>query len=175
MTYRKSSDQAALAPLVLGLGCERGTPSEEVIRLAQSALAAAGGGDRPLACIASLDARMTEPALIATAAHFSVPLQGYDAATLERETTRLKNPSDIVFALTGCHGVAEAAALAAAGTTGALLVPKMKSAHATAAVASIDFCMPNQRVTAISLQCDSPSSAFDSAGLRPTIPAGAMS
>ena len=175
MTYRKSKDQVAPASLVLGLGCERGTPPEDVIRLAQAALDAAGGTARSLTCIASLDARLTEPALIAAAAHFSVPLQGYDAAVLENETARLKNPSDIVFALTGCHGVAEAAALVAAGTTGALLVPKMKSAHATAAVASVDFCMPNQRVTAVSLQCDSPSSAFDSAGLRPTIPAGAMS
>jgi len=38
-----------------------------------------------------------------------------DAATLEAQSSRLKNPSKVVFAHTGCHGVAEGAALAAAG------------------------------------------------------------
>jgi cobalt-precorrin 5A hydrolase/precorrin-3B C17-methyltransferase len=51
------------------------------------------------------------------------------------ETPRLKNPSDVVFRQVGCHGVAEAAALAAIGESAVLIMPKMKSLHATAAIA----------------------------------------
>src|SRR3546814_1114385 len=64
-----------------------------------------------------------------------VPLRFFDAATLEAETPRLANPSDVVFAEVGAHGVSEAAALAAAGPDATLLVPKHKSQRATCAVA----------------------------------------
>lgn len=60
----------------------------------------------------------------------------FGADRLEAEAPRLQNPSDIVFAEVGCHGVAEGAALAAAGQSGALRVPKQKSERATAAIAA---------------------------------------
>ncbi|HEX2019489.1 MAG TPA: precorrin-3B C(17)-methyltransferase, partial [Aurantimonas sp.] len=44
------------------------------------------------------------------------------------------NPSDIVFAETGCHGVAEGAALAAVGADGRLRLAKRKSRRVTAAL-----------------------------------------
>ncbi|OAP42724.1 cobalamin biosynthesis protein CobE [Sinorhizobium glycinis] len=123
------------AKLVLGLGCERNTEPAEVIALAEQALAGAGAGRRDVAFVASLDARAEEPAIHAAGRHFSVPVRFFDAATLEAEATRLQNPSEIVFTHTGCHGVAEGAALAGAGCDAVLLVPKMRSARATAAVA----------------------------------------
>jgi cobalt-precorrin 5A hydrolase/precorrin-3B C17-methyltransferase len=120
---------------VLGLGCERGTLPAEVLALAIAALDAAGIAAAELAAIASIDNRRHEPAILAVAAHFSVPVVFFDAPRLEEETPRLKNPSAKVFARVGCHGVAEAAALAAAGPDAELAVAKIKSAHATAAVA----------------------------------------
>ncbi|MEM8951294.1 MAG: precorrin-3B C(17)-methyltransferase, partial [Pseudomonadota bacterium] len=45
------------------------------------------------------------------------------------------NPSDLVFKETGCHGVAEGAALAAAGEDGTLVIEKTKSKRATMAIA----------------------------------------
>ena len=48
------------------------------------------------------------PAVHALAAHWNVPARFFDVETLERETPRLVNPSDLVFRETGCHGVAEA-------------------------------------------------------------------
>ncbi|WP_209848768.1 cobalamin biosynthesis protein [Rhizobium herbae] len=155
--------EAGLVPLVLGLGCERGAQCDEIIRLAEEALMVAGADRRSLTCIASLDTRATEPAMIAAAAHFSVPFRVFTAATLEAESSRLENPSDIVFALTGCHGVAEAAALAAAGKTGALIVPKIKSAHATAAVARGAFIESTPDVVAGRGQNESVSSHSASA------------
>ena len=122
---------------VLGLGCERGTPYAEVLALAITALDAAGIGGPELAAIASIDSRRQEAAILAVAEHFTVPALFFDAPRLEAETPRLKNPSEIVFARVGCHGVAESAALAAIGPDAELLLGKIKSAHATAAIARI--------------------------------------
>ncbi len=155
-------DQADRKPLVLGLGCERGTPCEEVILLAERAVAMAGLDRRMLTGIASLDSRVAEPAMIAAAAHFSVPFVVFDVGTLEAQSPQLENPSEIVFSLTGCHGVAEAAALAASGKSGALIVPKIKSAHATAAIARGEFVESSQQVAAGSWQSESKSSRRES-------------
>lgn len=122
-------------PLVLGLGCERGTPAEEVITLAETALVQAGADKADIGFVASLDARRGEPAIHAAAEHFSVEARFFDAATLEAEAPRLQNPSAIVFAHTGCHGVAEGAALVGAGSASVLLVAKITSSHATVAIA----------------------------------------
>ncbi|PDS78043.1 cobalamin biosynthesis protein [Rhizobium sp. L43] len=122
---------------VLGLGCERGTPAAEVLALAVEALRAAGIGAAELVAIASIDSRRQEAAILAVASHFAVPVVFFDAPRLEEETPRLKNPSEIVFARVGCHGVAESAALAALGVDAELLLGKIKSAHATAAIAGI--------------------------------------
>jgi cobalamin biosynthesis protein CbiG len=120
---------------VLGLGCERGAPIEEVRALAIAALDAAGIGEAELTAVASIDSRREEAAILAVAAHFLVPAVFFDPLRLEEETPRLKNPSQIVFARVGCHGVAESAALAAIGDDAELVLGKIKSAHATAAVA----------------------------------------
>jgi len=120
---------------VLGLGCERDTSIAELRSLAVTALEAAGIGGLELAGIASIDSRREEAAILAVAEHFAVPAVFFDAPRLEEETPRLQNPSEIVFARVGCHGVAEAAALAAIGDDAELVLGKIKSAHATAAVA----------------------------------------
>lgn len=122
---------------MLGVGCERGTPSAEVLALAGEALIAAGIGRAELAAIASIDSRRQEAAILAVSAHFAAPAVFFDALRLEQETPRLKNPSAIVFARVGCHGVAESAALAAIGADAELVLGKIKSAHATAAIARI--------------------------------------
>lgn len=153
MHVEAPSNDTARRRLVLGLGCERGTPPAELIDLAVSVLA------RPaaVAFVATVDARAGEPAMHAVARYFSAPLVTFPAARLEAETPRLANPSDIVFAHAGCHGVAEAAALAQAGAGGRLVVEKTKSAHATAAVAEIF-----QAFGALSCVIDSASSHSDS-------------
>ncbi len=123
------------ATLALGMGCERGCDPAEAIALAEKAVAESGYARQSVAAIVSLDLKADEAAIHAVAAHFGVPARFFDAATLERETPRLKNPSDVVFAEVGCHGVAEGAALAAAGAGGELVFPKIKSKGATAAIA----------------------------------------
>ncbi len=121
--------------LALGIGCERGAAAEEVSALIARTLAEAGLSPLAVACMASVDVKMDEPALRRVARQSGLALRFFDAARLEEETPRLANPSDTVFRAVGCHGVAEAAALACSGTDGELVVTKQKSARATCAVA----------------------------------------
>jgi cobalt-precorrin 5A hydrolase/precorrin-3B C17-methyltransferase len=121
--------------LALGVGTERDAPAEELQRLVTQTLAEAGLAPEAIACVASLDLKSDEPAVLALARHLGVPARFFTATELETETPRLANPSDVVFREVGCHGVAEGAALAAAGRDGILLVPKRKSARCTVAVA----------------------------------------
>jgi len=121
--------------LVLGMGCERHAKPEEAIALAEDALAKGGLAKESLAAVCSIDLKADETAIHAVAAHFGVPARFFTAATLEAEAPRLKNPSEVVFTEVGCHGVAEGAALAAVGAEGKLVVEKIKSKGATAAIA----------------------------------------
>ena len=120
--------------LALGVGCERGTEPKELIGLTEKTLSGAGLAPGAVACVASLDLKADEDAVLALAAHLGVPARFFTAAELEAEAARLANPSDVVFREVGCHGVAEGAALAAAGKAGELIVEKTTSKRATCAV-----------------------------------------
>lgn len=134
------------ALLALGMGCERGADPDEAVALAQRALQEAGLADGAVAGVFSLDLKADEPAVHAVADTLGVPVRLFDAAALEAETPRLANPSEAVFRAVGCHGVAEAAALAAAGPAASLAVPKTKSARVTCAVARADAPIMAQAV-----------------------------
>ncbi|MCC0029999.1 MAG: precorrin-3B C(17)-methyltransferase, partial [Brucellaceae bacterium] len=121
--------------VMLGMGCERGADAAEAIALCDAVLAERGLVREAVAGVFSLDLKADEAAVHAVAAHLGVPARFFDAATLESETPRLANPSDIVFAEVGCHGVAEGAALAAAGPDGDLVAPKVKTKRVTMALA----------------------------------------
>lgn len=120
--------------LVVGIGCERGCEADEALALVRETLAGAGLAERAVGVVCSLDLKADEAAIHAVAAELGAPARFFDAKTLEAETPRLENPSDIVFAEVGCHGVAEGAALAAVGPDGDLIVAKRKSARATCAI-----------------------------------------
>jgi cobalt-precorrin 5A hydrolase/precorrin-3B C17-methyltransferase len=121
--------------LALGVGCERGTEAEELADLVMATLAEAGLSPLAIAGIYSLDLKANEAALHALAAKLDVPARFFSAARLEKEAPRLANPSETVFKETGCHGVSEGAALAAAGPSSTLIVSKKKSKRATCAIA----------------------------------------
>ena len=123
------------ANIAIGVGCERGADPAELNELVASALATGGIAPAAVAGLYSLDLKADEPAVHAAAAALGVEARFFDASTLEAEAPRLKNPSEIVFREVGCHGVAEGAALAAAGPDGELVVAKTKSARATCAIA----------------------------------------
>ena len=119
--------------IVLGMGSSSGVKLEELVSLADRVLADAGliKPDK----IATLDIKQSEPVWLALAEHYECRLCFFDAERLEEETPRIKNPSDVVFATIGCHGVAESAALAAAGPEALLMVEKTVGGRVTAALA----------------------------------------
>ncbi|PZF76837.1 precorrin-3B C(17)-methyltransferase [Aestuariivirga litoralis] len=121
--------------LVMGLGCERHAEASELIALAEKVLTDAGLSPASLAAVASIDLKSDEAAIHAVAMHFGVPARFFTADDLARETPRLRNPSEIVAKEVGVAGVAEAAALAAAGTSSDLIVEKTRSARGTCAIA----------------------------------------
>ncbi len=121
--------------VALGLGCDRGCAVAAVEAAARAALDKAALSPKDVAVIATIDVKADEDALCHLARAWGVELRLFDAPTLEAETPRLDTPSDRVFALMGCHGIAEAAALACVGADGILLVAKIKGQNATAAVA----------------------------------------
>jgi len=120
---------------VLGVGCERLAEESEVWALVEESIARANIAPEAIACVASIALKAAEPAIHGVARRLGVPARFFDAARLERETPRLKNPSDLVYRETGCHGVAEGAALAGVGAEGDLILPKHRSQRATCAIA----------------------------------------
>jgi cobalt-precorrin 5A hydrolase / precorrin-3B C17-methyltransferase len=121
--------------LTLGVGCERGCLAEEISDLAHSTLAEAGLAAMAVAAVVSVELKLAEPGIHALAASLGVAPRFFPASSLLAETSRLSERSAAAFRATGCWGVAEGAALAAAGTSGVLIVPKRKSRRATCAVA----------------------------------------
>ena len=119
----------------LGVGCSRDCPPDELAELVWGALEDLRLDPKAIKGVFSLDLKGDEPAVIRLAEELCLPLRLFAADELERQTPRLATPSDIVFAEVGCHGVAEAAALAAAGSDAVLWSPKRKTARATCAVA----------------------------------------
>lgn len=121
--------------VTLGVGCARNCAPEELHDLVMKTLTDANIAPAALKAIYTLDLKADEPAVHALSRAFDIPVRVFDAATLESETPRLENPSDVVFAEVGTHGVSEAAALAGAGAEGKLIAPKQKTKNATCAVA----------------------------------------
>jgi cobalt-precorrin 5A hydrolase/precorrin-3B C17-methyltransferase len=132
--------------LTVGVGCERGADPEEVCALIRRTLDDAGLAAASVACIASIEVKADEPAVLEAARRLGVPARFFTAERLEAETPRLKNPSEAVFRAVGCHGVAEGAALAAAGPDATLVVAKTGSARATCAIAEARDIIDPRRV-----------------------------
>ncbi|MBK1645594.1 cobalamin biosynthesis protein CbiG [Thiocapsa imhoffii] len=106
--------------VVLGVGCDRGTPLTTLEAALELPVVTALGPVH-IHCIASIDRKSDEPAILALAAAREVPLRFYPAAVLAR--VRVPSPSLQVRRLVGTPSVCEAAALLAGGAR-SLIVPK---------------------------------------------------
>jgi cobalt-precorrin 5A hydrolase/precorrin-3B C17-methyltransferase len=123
------------ATLAIGVGCERGASAEEVRALVLQSLASTTLSPLSIAGVFSIALKAAEPAIHSVAESLGAPARFFTADELLAETSRLTERSDVVFRETGCWGVAEGAALAAAGPGAVLVVPKQRSARATCAIA----------------------------------------
>ena len=133
--------------VTVGVGCARNCPPEEMAYLVRETLNDAGICDAALHSINTISLKADEPAILGLATLLNAPLRLFSAEQLEAETPRLANPSDVVFAEVGCHGVSEAAALAQVGANGKLFIAKRKTANATVALAIHDQPLLNYQGT----------------------------
>jgi cobalt-precorrin 5A hydrolase/precorrin-3B C17-methyltransferase len=129
----EAAGQVVLRPrsLVLGVGSSSGADPEALHRLTIETLAAEGLSPGAIGCVATVDRKASEPAIVELASALGVPLRTFPADVLA--AMPVPNPSEVVEAAVGTPSVAEAAALAASG--GALVVEKQRSADGTVAVA----------------------------------------
>ena len=123
--------ELALPELVVGAGCSRGCPTQELLDLIGAVLDEAGAQPGSVRALATVDRRADEPGIVAAARHHGWPLVTHPATTLRH--VAVPTPSDVVDAHVGTPSVAEAAALLSAG--GPLLVRSRRSARATCALA----------------------------------------
>ena len=119
--------------LVAGIGCNRGTESEEIEDLLKATLAEGALSGSSLGSIASIELKRDEPGLLALARTLGVPLHFYSAENLN-QIRHVPNPSAMAAKHVGVQSVCEAAAILAA-PQGHLIVTKRKSANATVAIA----------------------------------------
>jgi cobalt-precorrin 5A hydrolase len=102
--------------LIIGLGCDRGIPSEVVARGVDHLLATHGLSAKSVAAIATIDKKADEVAFLELAQARGWPLRIYAAEELDA-AAGIENPSATVQRHVGTRGVAEPAALLAAGAS----------------------------------------------------------
>ncbi len=128
--------------LVIGMGCRRGVPVEELESLLAEALRENGLSEECLAEIATAEIKRGEPGLEQLAERHGVPLSFLQAnelnAVFETNPGAITSKSERAHGLVGVWGVAEPAALLTAGAS-QLLVNREKTTRATIAIARKDF------------------------------------
>lgn len=109
--------------LVVGIGCDRGTPPELVARGVDRLLSENGLSARSVRAMATIDKKADEPALLALSGARRWPLFTFTAEELDAQPG-IENPSETVKRHVGARGVAEPAALRAAGAPKLLVAKK---------------------------------------------------
>lgn len=115
--------------LVIGVGAASDAPAGEVRALVRTALGCSGLSEKSVAELATVDRRSQDAAVTA----LGWPVRSFTPEELAG--VEVPHPSPVVESTLGTPSVAEAAALLAAGTGATLVQTKMKSRHATVAVA----------------------------------------
>ena len=132
--------------LVVGMGCRRGVSEDHLRELLDGTLRQHGLAAQSLAKIATADIKADEAGMIAMAKSLGIPLEIYGTDALNAAARQpqgatgqpgLNAPTPSAAQdLLGVFGVAEPAAMLAAGTQG-VVVPRVKSDRATVAIARI--------------------------------------
>lgn len=116
---------------IAGIGCNRGTPEGEIKQALQEACLAHSLALQSIRGLASIDLKNDEPGLLDFARNSGRPIDFYNRDQLN--SVDGVSTSAAVLKATGARGVAEPAAVLAAGG-GRLLVKKMKWANVTVAI-----------------------------------------
>lgn len=122
--------------IAAGVGCRRGASAPDIETAIRAALARANIAADALDVIATIEAKRTEPGILAAAETFGVSVVIVPEHELALAGDRVETHSDRVLTLTGVGSVAEAAALAAAGPSARLIAPRLAIGAATCAIAA---------------------------------------
>lgn len=106
--------------VVLGLGCDRGTPAATIAQAIDEALAACGAQLADIVATASIDLKADEAGLLQVAQARGWTIHFYPAAELA--VVDVPNPSETVRKYTGTPSVSEAAALLVGGADQSQLI-----------------------------------------------------
>ncbi|MCU7726600.1 cobalamin biosynthesis protein [Actinoplanes sp. KI2] len=120
---------------MVGLGARPDRSAAELTAAVEAALAEAGIPAAEVVALATVDRRAGEEGVRAVAAGRGWRLMSF--APEELRAHDVPNRSETVAAAVGTPGVAEAAALAAAGTGGTLILPKRVFGGVTVAVSTL--------------------------------------
>ncbi|MFH1983610.1 MAG: cobalt-precorrin 5A hydrolase [Pseudomonadota bacterium] len=119
--------------LVVGIGCNRGTPEAEIEDLLRETLSLADLAVESICALASVDLKADEVGLLALGRRLGVPVVFFTKTELAR-VSDVPNPSPAVAEHIGVDSVCEAAAILGADS-GRLIVPKRKTRAVTVAIA----------------------------------------
>lgn len=138
---KTATPKLSASKLALGIGCDRGTPTDTLARAVAQALALAQAELSDVAAVASITLKADEPGLLALAARHGWAITFYRPEELA--AVAVPNPSETVRRHTGTPSVSEAAALLAAGADAAALrveKHKLRGADGKSVTVSIARC-----------------------------------
>lgn len=122
--------------IILGIGCNRNTGETEIAETVDLALKKSGISPHSIAEAATIDKKMDEEGLISFCKSINKQLKYYSAEELNSvKYDGMSPPSIEAQKHVGAYGVAEPAALLAAGEGAELIVNKIRSGNVTLAIA----------------------------------------
>jgi len=121
--------------IVAGIGCRRGTSSEEILRVIFASLTGFGIARGRLDAIATEAVKADEDGIADAARRLSVRLIRCPIAELDRVADKVVTRSLRVQALKGVPSIAEASALVAAGHNARLFGARVAADKVTCAIA----------------------------------------
>ncbi|SDJ03148.1 cobalt-precorrin 5A hydrolase [Paenibacillus naphthalenovorans] len=122
--------------IALGIGCNRGTSSEEIAAVIRETLEELQFSIRSVKAVCTIDLKKDEEGLLAVCEENGWPLVCYTPGELNE--IPIEEPSETVYKYTGAYGVSEPAAKRFTGAKRLALVKK-KSGNVTISVGIMDF------------------------------------
>lgn len=120
--------------LVVGVGCNRGTSSGEILECLHALFEREGLSTLSIRNLASIDIKAGEPGILEATRTLRRPVHFYSREDIEN--IEVPNPSRVVAKHIGVQSVCEATALLSA-RSGILIIPKQKTPNVTLAVARV--------------------------------------
>jgi cobalt-precorrin 5A hydrolase len=122
--------------IVIGMGCNRGTSSEEIEAVINETLAELNFSRKSVKALCTIDLKKDEAGFIEVVNKNGWEFVCYPAGELN--TVRMEEPSETVYKYTGAYGVSEPAAILYSGTEKLELIKK-KSGNVTISVGVMTY------------------------------------